>query len=92
MRVSKKAVVILRPSLLCGLSVPAWSASSDYAASINTQMVHANPASNSLLGVLSSVLTGTDPAPDQPTQNCKASQIYSPHDVVEDPESCLMGH
>jgi hypothetical protein len=48
MHISTKAVVILIPSLLFGLAAPAWSASSDYAASISAQGVRANPESNSL--------------------------------------------
>jgi hypothetical protein len=83
--------VILMPSLLFGLSAPAWSASSDYAAPISAQGVRANPESNSLLGFLTPVLTATEPAPGQPAQSCKASQMYSQHGVVGDPESCLMG-
>ncbi len=89
---SKKLAVIVIPSLSFGLGAPAWSASSDHAAPVNAQMVRANPESSSLLDLLSPVLTGTDPAPRQLVQNCKAPQMYSQHDVVGDPESCFMGH
>ncbi len=92
MRISRKAVVILIPSLLFGLGAPAWSASSDYATSISAQPVRTNPESNSLLSLLRPVLTETRPTSGQPAQNCKASQMYSQHDVVGDPESCVMGH
>ena len=92
MRVSMKAVVILMPSLLFALGAPAWSASSDHATSISAQEVRANPQSNSLLGFLTPVWTDTTPTPSQPKQSCKVSQMYSQHDVVGDPESCVMGH
>jgi hypothetical protein len=92
MRISTKAVVILMPSLLFGLGAPAWSASSDYAASISAQGVRANPESNSLLSLLTPVLTATKSAPGQLGQSCEASHMYSQHDVVGDPESCVMGH
>jgi len=91
MRISKKAVVILVPSLLFGLGGPAWSASPDQAAPINAQVVPASPNGNSLLDMLNPILTNTDPSPRQPKQNCKAPQMYSQHDVVGDPESCFMG-
>jgi hypothetical protein len=90
MRISKKAVVILVPSLLFGLGVPAWSASSDQAAPINAQAMPASPNGNSLLDMLSPILANTDTSPRQPKQNCKAPQMYSQHDVVGDPESCFM--
>jgi hypothetical protein len=92
MRVSMKAVVILMPSLLFALGAPAWSASSDYAASTSAQGVRANPQSNSVFDFLTPVLTATAPSSSQPKQSCKVSQIYSQHDVVGDPESCLMAH
>jgi hypothetical protein len=92
MHVSKKAVVILMPSLLFAFGARAWSASSDHAASISAQEVRANPESNSLLGFLAPVLTNTAPISSQPKQSCKVSQMYSEHDVVGDPESCVMGH
>ena len=92
MLISKKAIVLLVPSLLFGLGTPAWSGSTDAAPPINAQVMPAgNPAENSLLGMLSSVLTGTDNTPHQPKNQCKASQLYSQHDVVGDPEACFMG-
>jgi hypothetical protein len=92
MHVSKKVAVLLIPSLLFGLGAPAWSASSDHATSVNTQIVSANSEGNSLLDLVSPVLTPTDSVAKQPAQNCKASHMYSQHDVVGDPESCVMGH
>ena len=90
MGMSKKAVVLLVPSLLFGLGAPAWSGTAEQAAP-QAQATSAGIADNSLLGMLSWVLTGTDPAPRQPKNQCKASQLYSQHDVVGDPEACLMG-
>ena len=49
------------------------------------------PANNALLGMLNSVLTPTDPDPRQPKSQCKASHLYSQHDVVGDTEACIMG-
>ncbi|HJU12140.1 MAG TPA: hypothetical protein VJ728_14750 [Candidatus Binataceae bacterium] len=94
MRVFNKAVVILVPSLLFGFGVRAWSASSDQAVAVNAQVVPANPnsTSSSVLDLLKPVLTHTDRVQRQTSPNCTASNMYSQHDVVGDPESCVMGH
>jgi hypothetical protein len=92
MHFSKKAVVILLPSLLFGFGTRAWSASSDQAISSNAQVVPANTNSSSLLSVLRPILTNTDRTSGQRNQNCTASQMYTQHDVVGDPESCIKGH
>jgi len=91
MGMSKKAIVVLVPSLLFGISAPAWSGTAGQAAPTNAQVMPANSNSNTLLGLLSSILTGTDPGPRQPKDPCKASHLYSQHDVVGDPEACFMG-
>jgi hypothetical protein len=90
MGMSKKAVVLLIPSLLFGIGAPAWSGTAEQAAPTNAQVMPAS-SSNTLLGLLNSVLTGTDPTPRQPKSQCKASHMYSQHDVVGDPEACIMG-
>ena len=90
MGMSKKAVVLLIPSLWFGLGAPAWSGTSEQAAP-QRQATSAAITDNNLLGMLNWVLTGTDPSPRQPKNQCNASQPYSQHDVVGDPEACLMG-
>jgi hypothetical protein len=90
MGMSKKAVVLLIPSLWFGFGAPAWSGTAGRAAPANAQVMPASPNSNTLLGMLNSVLTGTDPDSRQPKSQCKASHLYSQHDVVGDPEACIM--
>jgi hypothetical protein len=92
MGMSRKAIVVLVPSLLFGLGAPAWSGTADQAPSAELQAAPANPNGNTLLGMLSAVLTDTDPGPRQPKDQCKAPHLYSQHDVVGDPEACFMGH
>jgi hypothetical protein len=91
MGISKKAIVVLVPSLLFGIGAPAWSGTTEQTASADARMVQANPYGNTLLGMLSSILTPTDTSLHQPHGRCKASQLYSQHDVVGDPEACIMG-
>lgn len=91
MGMAKKAIVVLVPSLLFGITAPAWSGTAEQAAPIDAQVMPANSNSNTLLGMLNSVLTRTDPGPRQPKDQCKASHLYSWHDVVGDPDACFMG-
>ena len=91
MGMSKKAVVLLIPSLWFGIGAPAWSGTAEQAAPTNAQVMPANPNGNTLLGMWNRVLTATDPAPRQPKSQCKASHLYSQHDVVGDPEACIKG-
>jgi hypothetical protein len=87
---SKKAIVVLVPSLLFGLGAPAWSGTTEQAVPVEAQVM-SNPKGNTVLNMLSSILTSTDPTPRQPQGQCKASHLYSQHDVVGDPEACIMG-
>ncbi len=57
MRISKEAAVSLVPSLMFSLGAPAWSASSDPAAPINTQIVPANPDGPNLVAPHQRTLT-----------------------------------
>jgi len=91
MGMSKKTVLVLVPGLLFGIGAPAWSGTAEQAAPINAQVMPASPKGNTLLGLLNSILTGTDPSPRQSKSECKASHLYSQHDVVGDPEGCFMG-
>jgi hypothetical protein len=90
MGMSKKAIVVLVPSLLFGIGAPAWSGTAEHAAPADARIVPANPYGNTLLGMLSSIFTGTDPGPRQSKGQCKASHLYSQHDVVGDPDACFM--
>ena len=91
MGMSKKAIVVLVPSLLFGISAPAWSGTAGQAAPTNAQVMPANSTSNMLLEMLKPAWAGTDTSLRQPKDRCKASHLYSQHDVVGDPEACIMG-
>ena len=90
MDISKKAVVILVPSLLFGIGAPAWSGT-EQGATIDAQVMPAGQHGNSLLSLIGSILTATDTSPRPAKDQCKPSQLYSQHDVVGDPEACFMG-
>jgi hypothetical protein len=91
MRILKTITAALVLGLVCTASIPAWSAPSGSEKLTVAEAAPANPvvqAANSILA-----------APEFPqirTQrkvlnNCKAGRIYSAHDIVGDPETCIMG-
>jgi hypothetical protein len=85
----KKAAALLSFGLVLGFSAPAWSADSAAAAG-NAEAAPANPHDNTLLGFLNSVLSDPPASAGRPENHCKPSQLYSQHDVVGDPETCVM--
>jgi hypothetical protein len=91
MHISKKAALILVPTLLVGAHARAWSANSDQAAANGTQVVTAEKNYSNLLDLFNPVAHGIDSRAHAQAQTCKVSEIYSRHDVVGDPESCIMG-
>ena len=90
MGIGRKATALLTLGLVLSWHAPAWSGDSA-ATAPNVQSTLANPSGTSLLGMLNSVLTGTTNDPPKPEKRCKPSQLYSGHDVVGDPETCIMG-
>ena len=86
----KRTAALLGFGLLLSFGVPAWCGE-PAAPAANVQAAAANPYGNSLMGMLNSVLTGSTTDQRKPEKHCKASQLYSQHDVVGDPEACIMG-
>ncbi|HUN59861.1 MAG TPA: hypothetical protein VMU41_17270 [Candidatus Binataceae bacterium] len=89
MDIRKATAALLSVGLLIGISAPAWSADSKGAVTGVTATV-SNPEGNSLPSILKSVFKDTAAASSKPGKQCKASHIYSQHDVVGDPETCTM--
>jgi hypothetical protein len=86
----RTAVVLMSGLLLSGASAPAWSQDSQKAAPATTTAATSNAANQSLLGMLAPALT--EPARHDPEKQCDgATQLYSQHDVVGDPDACFMG-
>jgi hypothetical protein len=96
MNILKRTVTAALAGMLIGVAnAPAWSAASATSAVTNepaaadAQGIPAVIGYRSPLGFLGSVMTEAVPH-DRP-KTCRASQLYSQHDVVGDPESCFMG-
>jgi hypothetical protein len=85
----KKMTALLFLGLLLGICSPAWSANAGSAgADISTPS--ASPHGNSPLGILSAALSNAATARRERDKQCRASQVYSQHDLVGDPETCIM--
>jgi hypothetical protein len=88
---SRKAMVLLIPSLFFGFGGQVCSHAAEQAAPIKAEVVAPpNTSGSSILGAIGSVLKGTDANARQPRSNCKG-RLYSQHDVVGDPEACFLG-
>ena len=93
MRFGRKATVALISGfLVSGAVVPAWSASSASERPTATQVASASAVLQPASGVLA--------APEFPRfqqirpeahNNCQPGHTYSAHDIVGDPDACIMG-
>jgi hypothetical protein len=89
MNIRKRTTALLFLGLAVGICSPAWSADSKSAVATPSATV-ANPQGNSLLDLLSAVLSDNATRPRERDNRCRATQIYSQHDVVGDPQTCMM--
>jgi hypothetical protein len=87
---SRKAMVLLIPSLFFGFGGQVCSHAAETAPIKAEVVAPANASGSSILGAMVSVLKGTDANTRQPRSNCKG-RLYSQHDVVGDPEACFLG-
>ena len=88
---SRKAMVLLIPSLFFGFGGQVCSHAAEQPAPIKAEIVAApNTSGSSILGAMGSILKGCDANTRQPRSNCKG-RLYSQHDVVGDPEACFLG-
>jgi len=91
MRILKATTAALVLGLVSGASLPAWSAPSGSKVLPVAEATPANPvvqAPNSVLGAPEFPQIRIQP---KVLNKCKAGHIYSAHDIVGDPETCIMG-
>jgi hypothetical protein len=80
---------VLSGFLLVAAYVPAWAGPDNEATTSSTQSAAATNRDRAILGFIESIT----PAPAQPrVQPCKPEALYSQHDVIGDPETCLRNH
>jgi hypothetical protein len=92
MKIAMRVATVVTSVLLMGASVPGWAEMP-----VNDMAV-ASPAvviaqANSPLSVPVSLLEPSSAlqAARQDPDNCKAGHLYSQHDIVGDPQSCIKG-
>jgi hypothetical protein len=91
MHLSRRAIVLLLPMVMFGAGARAWSANSDQAITTKGQIASATNGSADLLSILRPVANDARSQTHEPKHRCQSPQLYSLHDVVGDPESCVMG-
>jgi hypothetical protein len=96
---TRLAAAVIGGLLLATVSTPAWAGSANdttisggstsAGASMSTGTSSSAPgADRSLLGVLSPLFA--DAAPHEAQKRCKPETLYSQHDVIGDPDVCLL--
>ena len=89
--VKTTAVALISGLLVGGACLPAWSALSTSEALTVAQATSTKTTAQSAATVLGSPeLPQVDIRPGI-LKNCKPGQMYSAHDMVGDPEACIMG-
>jgi hypothetical protein len=95
MNIVKTTAAALVSSLLIGAAcMPAWSAANNSGApTAYAEVVPANTVAPSLLVIRGGVVPSVaEAAPHKDQMNCRAGHLYSQHDIVGDPQACIMGH
>ena len=93
MNIFKTTAVALMSSLLIGAaSMPAWSATGATPAPISADVMLAKNVTGSLPTPRSWLVpSAVDTASHQYETNCRVRHVYSQHDIVGDPQACIMG-
>jgi hypothetical protein len=93
MKIVKTTAAALMSSLLIGAAcMPAWSATGATPAPISADVMLAKNVTGSLPAPRSWLVpSAVDTTQGQEQTNCKARHLYSQHDIVGDPQACIMG-
>jgi hypothetical protein len=93
MKIVKTTAAALMSSLLIGAAcMPAWSATGAAPAPISADVMLAKNVTGSLPAPRSWLVpSAVDTTQGQEQTNCKARHLYSQHDIVGDPQACIMG-
>jgi hypothetical protein len=84
------AAALISSFLMGGACIPAWSAPPSQGLTV-AQSTSTNTTIQSAASVLGSPeFPRLDSRPDA-VKNCKPGQMYSAHDIVGDPQACIMG-
>ena len=92
MHILKTTAAALLSGLLVGTaSVSAWSATATNRSAIaHAEVASSNNLVSSPLAYLRWLQAATADEKPESSNNCRAGHMYSEHDLVGDPESCIM--
>ena len=93
MKIVKTTAAALISGLLIGAAcMPGWSATGATRAPISAGVMLAKNVTGSLPAVTNWLVpSAVDIATQRDQTNCKARHFYSQHDIVGDPQACIMG-
>ena len=91
--VKTTAAALVSSLLIGGACMPAWSAANNPAAPTGSaEVIPNNTVAPSLLAIRALFGSSVDEAtPHRDQMNCKAGHLYSQHDIVGDPQACIIG-
>ena len=90
MRIVRTSAAALISGLLMS-GVPAWSAPPVSQGLTVAQAASANPVVQAASGILAVPEFPRERIRPNAQNNCKPGQMYSAHDIVGDPQACIMG-
>jgi hypothetical protein len=93
MKIVKTTAAALMSSLLIGAAcIPAWSAMGATPIAVSAGVMLAKNVTGSLPITRSWLVpSAVDTASHQDPTNCRVRHVYSQHDIVGDPQACIMG-
>jgi hypothetical protein len=84
------AAALVSSFLMGGACIPAWSAPPSQGFTVAQAAVPKTTVESAITVLGAPELSRLDSRPDA-ERNCKAGQMYSAHDIVGDPQACIMG-
>jgi hypothetical protein len=83
------AAAVISSFLMAGAGIPAWSASTNQGLTV-AQATATNATVQPATTVLGSLEFPRFDRRPEAEKNCKPGHIYSAHDIVGDPQACIM--
>jgi hypothetical protein len=84
------AAAVISSFLMGGACIPAWSAPTSQGLTV-AQATRSKTTVESAITVLGSPDFARLDSRPEAEKNCKPGQMYSAHDIVGDPQACIMG-
>jgi hypothetical protein len=84
-------VALLSGFLMSGAFAPAWSGPPVHDGLTVAQATSPNPVVQAASSMLAAPEFARNRIRPDTTNNCKPGQMYSAHDIVGDPQTCIMG-